>query len=222
MTPQSNLPQSSSAPTPYYEDDAVTIYHGDCREIAPLIEFGSLVTDPPYGLGDVLHRPGPGKWGKFWSEGAPTWDRDAPEIVPLLAAKAKYAIVWGGNYFVLPPARGWLVWDKIVREFSSGHGELAWSNLEQPVRAFNFSHGQLASEGKLHPTQKPITLMRWCMGFLPADCGIVLDPFMGSGTTLRAAKDLGLKAIGIELDERYCAAAVDRLAQSVFDFGEAA
>jgi site-specific DNA-methyltransferase (adenine-specific) len=212
----------STRPVPYYSDDAVTIYHGDCREILPFLRrVDAVVTDPPYGLGDLLHRPGPGEWSKLWESGAPEWDREALSIVASLPSIADDAIIWGGNYFPLPPARGWLVWDKIVREFSSGHAELAWTTLDQPVRAFNFANGQLASEGKLHPTQKPITLMRWCIGFLPVTAKLILDPFMGSGTTLRAAKDLGKRAIGIELDQRYCDIAIERCAQGNL-FGEIA
>lgn len=197
--------------TPYYQDDAVTIYHGDAREIAPSIVADALVTDPPYGLGDIMDRGTTDKW-PLWGDGPLEWDGKAPDWLPGLVARFRQAVVWGGNYFDLPPARGWLVWDKIVREFSSGHAELAWTNLDQPVRAFNYSHGQLASEGKLHPTQKPLPLMRWCVAMTT---GTVLDPFMGSGTTLRAAKDLGRSAVGIEQDERYCEIAARRCSQEV-------
>lgn len=207
--------------TPYYEDDWCVIYHGDCREVLPTLagDVAAVVTDPPYGLGDLLHRPGPGKWSKLYGAGAPTWDREAPAIVADLPSMAEHSIIWGGNYFPLPPRRGWLIWDKIVRQFSSGHAELAWTTLDQPIRAFSFAHGELASEGKLHPTQKPLRLMSWCISFLPAQSGAVLDPFMGSGTTLRAAKDANRRCIGIELDERYCEIAAKRLSQEVLDFG---
>ena len=89
------------------------------------------------------------------------------------------------------------------------------------MRAFNFAHGQLASEGKYHPTQKPVSLMEWCIRFLPPDCATILDPFAGSGTTLVAAKNEGRRAIGIEADERYCDVAVKRLGQDTL-FGGAA
>ena len=143
------------------------------------------------------------------------WDGEAPDWLAGVVAQARYAIVWGGNYFPLPPARGWLVWDKIVREFSSGHCELAWTNLDQPVRAYNWSHGQLASEGKHHPTQKPVSLMRWCIGFLPADALTILDPFAGSLTTAVAAKQMGRRCIAIEREERYVIAGLERLRQGV-------
>lgn len=208
---------------PYYSDEWVTLYHGDCREVLPsLARPSAIVTDPPYGLGDKLSG-GVAKWplhadatGTRNPSGLP-WDREAPEIVATFPSLADDCIVWGGNYFTLPPRRGWLVWDKIVRNFSSGHCELAWTTIDQPVRAFSFSHGQLATEGKLHPTQKPLDLMVWCIGFLPD--GDVLDPFAGSGSTLVAAKRLGRKAIGVEKEERYCEIAAKRLAQGVLDFG---
>ena len=209
-------------PTPYYQDDFVTLYHGDCREILPTLgRVDAVVTDPPYGLGDVLSGGG-GKWG-LWDDGSGRtphgfdWDTEAPEAVAHLPEIADHSIIWGGNYFPLPPRRGWLIWDKVVRNFTSGHCELAWTTLDQPVRAYNFAHGELASEGKFHPTQKPLRLMTWCIGFLPESAALVLDPFAGSGSTLVAAKRLGRKAIGVELDERYCEIAARRLTQGVLD-----
>lgn len=118
----------------------------------------------------------------------------------------------------LPPQRGWLVWNKIIRNFSSGVCELAWTNLDIPIDAFDYSHGQLATEGKVHPTQKPLPLIQWCIRKSGLS-GSVVDPYMGSGTTLVAAKNLGLPAIGIELEERYCEIAADRLRQEVLQFG---
>ena len=205
--------------TPYYSDEFVTLYHGDCREIDAWLEADVLVTDPPYGLGEILNGNGKGKgskWGMHPTNGH-EWDASTPAIIPLLPASFAASVVWGGNHFPLPPSRGWLVWDKIVRNFTSGHCELAWTDLDQPVRAFSYSHGQLATEGKDHPTQKPLDLMAWCIAFTPP--GTVADPFAGSGSTLVAAKRLGRKAIGVELDERYCEIAAKRLAQGVLDFG---
>jgi site-specific DNA-methyltransferase (adenine-specific) len=98
---------------------------------------------------------------------------------------------------------------------------MAWTTLDQPIRAFNFAHGQLASEGKYHPTQKPITLMEWCIRFLPESCRTIVDPFAGSGTTLVAAKNEGRRAVGIEADERYCEVAAKRLTQDTLFGGVA-
>lgn len=192
-----------------------TLYLGDCREVLPsLARPEAIVTDPPYGLGDKW-QGGAAKTKASWklSDGGANmaWDAVAPaEVVESLHSYADRLIVWGGNYFRLPPSRAWLLWDKIVREFTSGHAELAWSNLDQPVRAFNYAHAQLASEGKFHPTQKPLPLMEWCLSFLP-DADTILDPFMGSGTTGVAAVRMGKNFVGIEMHEPYFITACDRI-----------
>jgi len=181
-----------------------------------------VLTDPPYGMGDILPRVSTGsRWKRHFEAGPLEWDRIAPsEMVQSFIEKQK-SIVWGGQFFSLPTSRGWLVWNKIIRNWSSSECELAWTNMEQPNRAFDYSHGQLASEGKhYHPTQKPLPLMKWCLGFAP-EAQTILDPFMGSGTTLRAAKDLGRQAIGIEIEERYCEIAARRMSQEVLQFPEA-
>lgn len=185
-----------------------TLYLGDSREILPTLDHvDAVVTDPPYGLGGKLHRPGPGKWAKLYGGGSPEWDTESADL-GWLADMDCQAIVWGGQYFNLPPQGGWLIWDKIVRQFSSGHAELAWTNIDQPVRAFNYSHGALATEGKVHPTQKPLPLMKWCLSFTS---GVVADPFMGSGTTGVACAKMGRSFIGIEIDEGYFDIACQRI-----------
>jgi DNA modification methylase len=177
---------------------------GDCLEVLPMLgRVDAVVTDPPYGLGEKLRIGGFKKWPLMQAKmGNATWDNQVSEALPSALALADDAIVWGGNYYDLPPVRGWLIWDKIVRNFSSGHVEMAWTTVDQPTRAFNYAHGELASEGKLHPTQKPLPLMGWCLGFLP-NASTILDPFMGSGTTGVACVKLGRKFVGIEIDEGY-------------------
>lgn len=210
--------------TPYYEDDAVTIYHGDCREILPsLPHFDLVLTDPPYGIGEKWTKSAMvGKNGssRLWGKGE-TWD-DAPpddETIRNVVAAGDSAILWGGNYFALPPSRCWFVWDKI-QDFTGADAELAWTNFDAAVRVFRLSRveafGANAESVKRHPTEKPLRLIRWCIQKVP-DAQTILDPFMGSGTTLRAAKDLGKRAVGIEMDERYCEIAVERCAQEVLD-----
>jgi site-specific DNA-methyltransferase (adenine-specific) len=205
---------------PYYEREGITIYHGDCREILPTLASVDLVlTDPPYGLGDKWNGGGgtsKSSW-RFNPDEAKEWDGDVSEGVPELGALGD-AIVWGGNYYAMAPSRSWLIWDKKQNDqFTTGQAELAWTNLDIPVRVFRMSQVEAycnPADPKLHPTQKPIALIKWCIGFAP-DALTLLDPFMGSGTTLRAAKDLGRKAIGIELEERYCEIAAKRLSQEV-------
>jgi site-specific DNA-methyltransferase (adenine-specific) len=202
---------------PYYQDDAVTIYHGDCREILPGIEADVLVTDPPYGIGFASQ---PTKWQRRAGHVSRDWDDSAVDGVVHMAATYTETCVWGGNYYALPPARGWLAWVKPDSPPSMGSVELAWTNLNRTAAHITHSISATNVERVGHPTQKPLRVMTWTLGFMGP--GVIVDPFMGSGTTLRAAKDLGRKAIGIELEERYCEIAARRMCQEVLDFGEAA
>lgn len=210
-----------AAVKPYYEDDAVTIYHGDCRDVVPAISRPDLIlTDPPYGLGE-LWRGGGGEHTKtswrFNPAEARAWDACPDEFVLALWRYADHLIIWGGNYYSLPPARCWFLWDKKQNDqWTTAQAEMAWTNIDRPVRVFRMSQVEAhSSMHKEHPTQKPLALMSWCIEMARLAGGVVLDPYMGSGTTLRAAKDRGLKAIGIEIDERYCEIAAKRMAQEV-------
>lgn len=204
--------------TPYYDEGGIQIFHGDCREVLPLLDPVDLVlTDPPYGIasiwtGGFSARHGWARAG-VQKELRNSWDGQAPdrEALERCIAAGRYAVIWGGNYFDLPPSRGWLVWNKPERGFTLAEAELAWTNRDAVIRVADLPRSDPNRE---HPTQKPIKLMRWCLSLFPA-AQTVLDPFMGSGTTLRAAKDLGRKAIGIEIEERYCDLAARRLQQSV-------
>jgi site-specific DNA-methyltransferase (adenine-specific)/modification methylase len=191
------------------------LIHGDCREVLPLLpHFAAVVTDPPYGLGDILHRSGKNnpRWGKHFGAGPPTWDRDTVADGVLTAlAHADKAVVWGGQFYLLQPSRCWLSWNKIIRNWSSSEAEHAWTNLDKPNRVFDYSHGQLATEGKhYHPTQKPVPLMAWCLvqAGRPAT---VCDPFMGSGSTGVACMQLGLGFTGIERERQYFDSACERI-----------
>lgn len=209
---------------PYYSEAGIEIYHGDCREVIPALPVPDLVlTDPPYGIGDRWSKsPMVGKrgssrlWGKHEEWDAATVDLSAVENLVAMGADA---IIWGGNYYFVPPSRGWLIWDK-VQTFTGADAELAWSNLDIPVRVFRMSRidAHMNQErDKHHPTQKPLALMKWCLSLAP-NARNILDPYIGSGTTLRAAKDLGRKAIGIDIEERYCEIAANRLRQEVLRF----
>jgi DNA modification methylase len=204
-----------------------TLYNADCRDVLPTLgAVDAVVTDPPYGLGDKLDGAGGNsEWGLLYGNGAPAWDKEVSDALPAALALADDAIVWGGNYYDLPPRRCWLIWDK-MQEHTSGHGELAWATMDMPIRTFRYARAQLASEGKVHPTQKPLKLMKWCLGFLPA-AQTILDPFMGSGTTGVAALQLGKSFVGIERDKTYFEIACRRIREANGDdcgplFGEAA
>jgi DNA modification methylase len=203
--------------TPFYQDEAVCIYHGDCREILPFLPKSDLLlTDPPYGIGrDGKHQSTSSHGGHKGYEFM-GWDVEPPDastFALLLGASADY-VIWGANYYPqhLQPSPGWLLWDKGQR-IDQADGELAASSRGGPLRIFTLNRVAIAKDGAVHPTQKPEALMKWCIGFFPK-ARTVTDPFMGSGTTLVAAKRLGRKAIGIEREQAYCELAVERLRQS--------
>jgi hypothetical protein len=112
------------------------------------------------------------------------WDSEAADVRWIVDSGVP-AIVWGGNYFPLPPSDKWLVWDKKNDPTTFADCELAWTNIAGAVRVFRWLWSgpyQQKREQRFHPTQKPLALMKWCLGFLP-DAHTILDPFMGSGTT---------------------------------------
>lgn len=223
--------------TPYYEEDGITIYHGDCREVLP--QFGvvdTVITDPPYGIGEAAAKNnsrsksfGSKSFGAKNSRqrvipstnyGYSEWDNQTcEEGVNLAISMCRQAVIFGGNYYALPPSSCWLVWDKL-NSGDFADCELAWTNLKKAVRIKrHLWNGMLRhdNEPRLgHPTQKPLGVMEWAIGFTDGDT--VCDPFMGIGTTLVAAKNLGRKAIGIEIEERYCEIAAKRLSQRVLEF----
>ena len=191
-----------------------TLYLGDCMDILPaLSKVDAVITDPPYGIADDFLKPSAkGEWATLYAEKI-TWDSFAPQkAIDLAVSLAKNSIVWGGNYFVLEPKRGWLIWDK-MQNHTSGHAELAWTTLDIPIRSFAYSRAQLSTEQKQHPTQKPIGLMAWCIDL--ANPKTILDPFMGSGTTGVAAIQMGRKFIGIEREPKYFDIACKRIEQAV-------
>ena len=207
----------SALPKPYYESGGITIYQGDCRQIVPqLVGVDAVVTDPPYGIN---YQHGVRKGGvKLGTDGLNVIGDDEP-FDPAFLLDFPTVVLWGANHYAdsLPRARGWLVWDKRegINPNDQSDCELAWTNRLTVARLFSrYWNGGGIGEQRWHPTQKPIALMRWCIELFP-DATTILDPYMGSGTTLRAAKDCGKRAIGIELDEAYCQIAVERLRQEV-------
>ena len=216
---------------PYYDDGrGIVIYHGDCREVLPGIPDGSVdlvLTDPPYGIGELGKNKSRSKIAVSRDYGVAGWD-DKPidaGTLSMVLCSAPIQIIFGGNYYRLPPSSCWLVWDKDNGATDFADCELAWTNMTKAVRRIRHRWQGMLQENmrekdvRFHPTQKPVAVMRWCILHTPDDVRTILDPFMGSGTTLVAAKQLNRHAIGIEIEERYCEIAARRLAQEVFDFG---
>lgn len=210
---------------PYYQDEYATIYNADCREILPHLEPVDLVlTDPPYGMNYSHGKTTNRKWDSRHHGEKITGD-NVP-FDPSMLLNYQCVVLWGANNYAdkLPACRGWMVWYKrpnmAPNDFSDC--ELAWTNRPMPVRCFTHMWNGVLRDSEVgepvkHPTQKPLQLMKWCITQFDA-CQSVLDPFMGSGTTLRAAKDLGIKSIGIEIEEKYCEIAAERLRQEVLSF----
>lgn len=207
--------------TPYYREGGITIYHAMNEDILHDVSAELCLADPPYGINYVHGTEKDDPWeSKF--VGVPVFGDDKPfDPRPLLHFPK--LILWGGNHYAdkLPGSAGWLVWDKrcgtVVNAMSDC--EIAWTNVCESARIFYhvWNGYHKASEkgvARVHPTQKPVALMEWCIE-KSKTTGAIVDPYMGSGSTLVAAKRLGRKAIGIEQDESYCEAAAKRLEQEM-------
>jgi site-specific DNA-methyltransferase (adenine-specific) len=219
--------------TPYYSDALVTIYHGDCREMLPNLGGDlAIVSDPPYGMNyNTDNRRFTGRaWPSDRVRNRPRVEGDREPFDPSPLIGFPSCVLWGVNHFAQRvPVGTWLIWlkksaarygsflsDAEVVWMKGGHGiyarELQWEGLHRAEE-----RGE-----HLHPTQKPVAIMRWCIEVGAKNELPIADPYMGSGTTLRAAKNIGRRAIGIEIEERYCEIAAERCRQEVLDLGGAA
>ena len=230
------MDESEGIVKPYYDDGrGIVIYNCDCREVLPTLGPVDLVlTDPPYGIaldtdnsrfsGGTRGNMAKSGNGKGTGAGAAIKNDESPFDPSFLSLYGEGQIVWGwNNYPNSFPAGACLVWikrnDDAFGTFLSD-AETAWMSKGHGVYCRrDLSNNAIALE-RVHPTQKPVGLMKWCLSFFPK-AESILDPFMGSGTTLVAAKQLGRRAIGIEIEERYCEIAAKRLAQEVLDFAPA-
>jgi site-specific DNA-methyltransferase (adenine-specific)/modification methylase len=194
-----------------------TLYLGDCRDILPTLpKVDAVLTDPPYGIGITRSN----RLAVSRGMGGKSWDDDTPsaEFIAQVVAHGREAIVWGGNYFRLPETRCVLVWDKQNDDRDFADLEMAWTNLDAVARIYRMRPMGMDG-GKVHPTQKPIRLMKWCLSKLGSP-QTILDPFMGSGSTGCAAVALGMAFTGVERDPDYFAIACKRIedAQRQGDF----
>jgi len=189
-----------------------TLYLGDCMDILPTLDkVDAVITDPPYGLAEKLQG---GSWGKKFEGESKDWDAVAPaHLVNMARQLSDKAIVWGGNYFSLPPSRCWLAWIKRDAVQTMAGCEFAWTNFDANAKFFDWTIAATNGERVAHPTQKPLALMKWCIQ-QAGNPETILDPFMGSGTTGVAAIQLGRKFIGIEREPKYFDIACQRIKQA--------
>lgn len=184
------------------------LYHADCLDIIPHVpHVDLLLTDPPYGI-DAVASSGVLK-ARYRSIQNDDSTYAARVMWALCQHHTRHAIIFGGNYFIdfLPVGKAWVVWDKCNGTSDQADAELAWTNIDGQVRVHR---EPTLRTNRVHPTQKPVDLMKFCIGLAPK-ADTILDPFAGSGATLVAAKLLGRRSIGIEMDEEYCAAIAQRL-----------
>ena len=225
--------------SPYYQDEQVTLYHGDCREITEWLEGDVLVTDPPYGV----------RWtgiSTSYKRGVAVAQRQ-PDIAGDTSTDCRDTILtmWGDKPGIVfgswkaPRPQGVkhrLIWDK--QGMAPGPVKMAFMTMDEevyllgegfkatapPQRSVITTHEPRSLEVQRvgHPTPKPVGLMELLIGRCPK--GVIADPFAGSGSTLVAARNLGRRAVGVELEERYCEIIASRLSEQVMDLwgGEAA
>jgi DNA modification methylase len=186
-------------------------------EILPTLpKVDAVVTDPPYGIGEAKkNNASRGKLAVAKDYGRANWDdRPVSEFLPLISSVPE-RVIFGGNYYELPPTPCWLVWDKENGASDFADCELAWTNIKGAVRLKRFMwNGMLRAAGEPrgdHPTQKPVAVMEWSIQQCKKSPQTILDPFMGSGTTGVACANLGRKFIGIEIERKYFDIACERI-----------
>jgi DNA modification methylase len=218
---------------PTWTSGDVSLYLGDCLEILPQLEAGSVdavVTDPPYGIGEnnkknLSRGISTSKWRQQLAHsndyGEFGWDKErlSEDYFIELIRVSREQIIFGGNYYTdyLRPSPSWIVWDKHNGKNDFADCELAWTSHKRAVRQVDWLWNGMIRQGneeRFHPTQKPLGVMRWILANYTKEGDLVCDPFMGSGTTGVACVQTGRKFIGIEIEPKYFEIAVKRIEQA--------
>lgn len=197
------------------------LWYGDMWDVIPRLEIKAdlCLCDPPYGIGESNTKAASrGKLAAPIDYGDFDWDnKPVPyEYISLAIESAHNSIIWGGNYYPLPPSSCWLIWDKINGDNDFADCEMAWTNFPAAVRLYRHMwNGMLRdsekNEPRVHPTQKPVALMKWCITKMKAPCRLIIDPFMGSAPVGIACMDMGIDYIGIEKMRRNFDIACERI-----------
>ena len=193
-----------SLPAEYWrsKDGRHVIFNCDCLALLPhLTGVDAVVTDPHFGASYAADTIG--------HKHSESWDDKPPSEYVLRYCQRFPCVLWGGNYFALPPSRGWLIWYKPDAPPSMADAELAWTSIDMNAQLLRCSIASTNPERVGHPTQKPIAVMAWSLGFVDGET--ILDPFMGSGTTGVACIRTGRRFIGCEIEPKYAAIAVERM-----------
>lgn len=200
-----------------YAREGIQLYHGKCEHVLPDISVcDAVVADLPYGIGEAAGKnKSRGQLAPSRDYGDLDWDDQvlSPEVLQLILEHGRWQILFGGNFYRLPPTSCWLVWDKVNGTNDFADCELAWTNLPKAVRKLSFMWNGFLRDSKdirVHPTQKPVDVMRWCISHLPADVETICDPCCGSASTGIACVRSGKKFVGIEQHKPYLDAAISR------------
>lgn len=195
--------------------DTITLLHGDCMDYMqqlPNKAFDLAIVDPPYGLPkDAVHGRGKLK-GRVLNKNAKEfalWDiKPTIEYFNELFRVSKNQIIWGGNYFALPPTRGIICWDKVQPWKNFSQIEYAWTSFDTPAKLFRFDN---RTGGKIHPTQKPVKLYQWLLSTYANPGDKILDTHLGSGSSAIACSNMEFEMTGIEINLNYYESAKERL-----------
>ena len=193
---------------------SIELIHGDCMDYMrslPDNAFELAIVDPPYGI-DINKS---GRLGHYGGKGK-VWDRQAPDAAYFkeLFRVSINQIIWGANYFKMPPCRCFLIWDKQQPEaVSFASCEYAWTNFDKSAKTY-YQRPQNADPERIHPTQKPVKLYQWLLSNYAKPGDRILDTHLGSGSSAIAAHYAGHDFVGIELDEDYFNAASKRFNES--------
>lgn len=203
-------------PTWQSDDGRVRLYCADCMDLmreTPDWYFDIAIVDPPYGIGAGEMTMGRGSRNDTGQHAAKPWDKQPPSPAcwAELRRVSREQIIWGGNYFPLPPSRCWLVWDKMDSNSDFAAAELAWTSFDRVVKKFDMSRKAASLVGGIHPTQKPVALYRWLLANYAKPGQRILDTHLGSGSSAIAAWHFGADFTGCEIDRDYFDAAVDRI-----------
>lgn len=189
----------------------------DCLDVLPTLRgVDAVVTDPPYGIGEAAGKNRTRTNRAVAKDyGCDSWDDEpcSPEAIAAMRSVSEWQVIFGGNYFSLPPTSCWLIWDKqTTGDFADC--EMAWTNLPKAVRRLVWLWNGMIRKGheeRFHPTQKPVGVIEWCLSHLPDNAQEIADPFMGSGTTGVACIRTGRQFIGVEREQKYFDIAVNRI-----------
>ena len=212
---------------PYFETKLGKLYHGDCSTFMDDMILDSttvdlVLTDPPYGIGEAAGKnKSRSKAAVAKDYGNLDWDNSPPDdhVIYQMRTVGKHQIIFGGNYFDLPPTPCWIVWDKLNGNNDFADCELAWTNFKTAVRKIDWRWAGMLQgnmkekETRVHPTQKPVAVMKWIIERYSKDGDTIMDPFLGSGTTALACEQLNRKWVGIEREEQYCEIVAKRLSE---------